>query len=240
MQYLIKDKLEGKLRKEWLDLFIECFNTTPLNAKLMLKKYHLNKSLFCLVLLDGVIVASYSGLDITSNLGLRLFLSCDTMSNGKIKGGSYYAAKYLYDFLDKKGFQVVCGFPNKKIEGLRVKRLGWIMSEKLNLYVRPKIIPNRNFFDICSDETYNILRPKHGFWGRAPFLFQLYGYPRTWSMFEIRLSNRRLGFPYLCLSDYFPSLRKNFGFRVLDITERDTYSKFMKNIILSERSIDVP
>ena len=232
----ITTNLNEEIKTKWLDLFVKCFKTSEANAYNIFEKYLLNDSIFCFLEHNQEIVASYSGLVLSTNKGNKIFLSCDTMSDGTIKGGSIIMANQLYPYLRSIGITVICGFPNDRIAGLRVNKLGWELYEDLYIYLRLKFLPNSKYHSKLPVESFSIKRPSTGFVKNVPFFFQLAGYEKKFALFEFRFSNSRLGFPYFRL----PHMTKRFGFKILDASNEEIHRNWLNNISLNERSIDVP
>jgi hypothetical protein len=228
--------LNEDLKYKWLNLFGKCFKASNASAHNIFRKYLLNDSIFCFLEIDQEIIASYSGLVLNTNDGNKIFLSCDTMSDGTIRGGSIMLANHLYPYLRSIGITVVCGFPNDKIAGLRVNKLGWEIYEDLYVYLRPKFLPNSNYQSELPLESFTINRPSTGFFKNVPFFLQLAGYEKKFSLFEVRFSNTRLGLPYFKVKH----MTKRFGFKIIDTENEETHRNWLNNLSLSERSIDVP
>lgn len=226
--------LEQSQIADWKRLHVECFKSDIYLVENILRKYSLNEGIFCLVYLDGVLAAAYSGLRVLYKGIQPFFLSTDTMSNGIISGGSIIAARELYVHLASLGFVAVCGFPNKKIEGLRVNKLGWRYSTSLNLYALP------SFFNVEKGiSDLNISRPSGGFFGRdLPFVVFGSGYKKN-AIFRLVFSSSR---PHWCsfnLSCILGFGRKRFYYKKL-ISDFDDGDLNFGNVALSSNSIDVP
>jgi len=126
----VLDNLNSVRKEQWIKLFCICFNVSYMRAARILQKYEINQSKFCLVYLDGSLVASYSGIFMVSEK-LSVFMSTDTMSNGEQKGGSVLAANHLYKHLKQVGVDIICGYPNSNIRGLREKKIKMEISKEL-------------------------------------------------------------------------------------------------------------
>jgi hypothetical protein len=70
--------------------------------------------------------------------------SCDSMTDPAHGGRGLFLdlAERVYDCLRKSQIEIVFGFPNERIFGLRQKKLGWITAAQINCYqVRVFTIP---------------------------------------------------------------------------------------------------
>lgn len=228
--------LSAAQQSQWLKLFSECFKCSPRKAAFVFKKYLINEPFFCLVWLNEKLVASYSGLALKCKQLGSIFMSCDTMSNGEIKGGSILAAEKLYKYLKKLNFKMVCGFPNSQIQGLRVEKLGWKIVDSVNVYFRIKFLPYIKQPGKHSLETFRLNRPSSGFFVPRLNLLELYGYSHPYALLELRMSNMDLGFPYFKIK----KLRKTFGMKLLSADLEPNIDMWLQDLILTENSIDVP
>ena len=228
------DGLTLQQKCDWVRLHQECFGSTKNVALRLLKKYTLNDGIFCLVYRDQKLAASYSGLKVKYKAKEDFFLSTDTMSNGKILGGSVIAARSLYEYLSNNGIKVVCGYPNKKIEGLRVKRLGWKFSTILNLYIMPSFcIPKYEQKDLV------LRRPSSGFFIKDLPFVTIGRHSKRFSILRLELSNKKPHRFCIDLSSLLGIGQKRFYYRKLDESFCDKDFK-LGRLNLTSDSIDVP
>ena len=123
--------------EQFLNLWYTCFRRKV--GVQFYEKYQINDSLGAFAYVDGELVACYNVL-LFEIKGLRLALSVDTMSNGKLNRATTKLAERLYAKLKADGIAAVVGFPNKNVINIRKKYLNWrIISEvKLRLIFRAK------------------------------------------------------------------------------------------------------
>lgn len=236
--YKILEKLDSEQKSAWLMLFTACFHTSRARAEMIYRKYDLNDAKFCLVFSNGRLVAAYSGLSLRTTNGLKIFLSTDTMSSGEIKGGSIIAATHLYTLLTDDGYDCICGYPNKKIIGLRQAKLDWKILKQVDLFMR--IVPKKFVLRLKYKPTFTLNRPDEGFFGHKPTCFKLGKYKSNLFSVELRLSSENLGRGYLNISNIFPHTRKYFGYRILRNENASTIVNLLDELKLMEDSIDVP
>ena len=225
----------GEAQKcDWIALHIKCFGTSELVAGKIMQKYVLNESTFCLVYLKQKLVAAYSGLRIKFKGRDRIFLSTDTMSNGEVAGASIIAANALYRHLAKRGFKVVCGYPNKNIEGLRENKLGWMYSTCLDLYLMPSFcLPGDKQADIT------IKRPAAGFFGKDLPFVALGRFKKPLAICRLELATTRPSRYAINISRLLGIGRKRFYYRKLDeLYDDEQFS--IGDVSLTIDSIDVP
>ena len=80
-----RDHIPSHFEDEWVVLFSRAYGSTVEKGKLLFRKYKLNNSRFCVLYVDDLMVAAYSGLEL-SFAKSKIFLSTDTMSDGTKKG----------------------------------------------------------------------------------------------------------------------------------------------------------
>ena len=166
---------------------------------------------FCLLYQNEELKASYSGFNFNFR-GLKGFLSTDTFS--LFPRGTTIMGEHLYAFLKDCEFDVVCGWPNKQIERLRQKFLGWQYIDRKNVYfVYPKISKNST---VLSD--VGPFSRSHGqFFSRRDFgLFYAIDNRTTISCmkyrgFGISMGNLNKNFVHIQIPNY----SKLFGYRPL-------------------------
>ena len=162
-------------KEQWLALFSDCFKCNKQVALSAFEKYRLHgeNSVFCIGLLDDVIVACYSGI-ILSVGARRIFLSTDTMSNGLLNNATVKLGRYLYQYLVECGVILVCGFPNENVRKIREKKLGWKIIGKVNAYIG---IPFfwRFFRRLNNCPIWMLERPSSGYFTKVRPLVSLLG-----------------------------------------------------------------
>lgn len=122
-------ELVAQHAEEWCCLFCQCFGVKENRASYVLKaKYVLNDGFVGLLFFDNNLVASYSV--ITNVNTTAVGLSVDTMANGLVKGSTLKLADAMYPYLRAQGLKFLLGYPNERIQYLRVSKLGW---EKLRV-----------------------------------------------------------------------------------------------------------
>lgn len=233
-------ELSPDFEAEWAALFARCYRTNEEKGRILLRKYKLNKSLFCVLYVDGVMAASYSGL-IASFADTEVFLSTDTMSSGMRRGASIVMGEHLYKHLTQRGILAVCGYPNEKIRKLRQERLKWTLKGTLFLWVGIPLLwrigrhrPSKNL--------WKIERPAGGYFGHnIPGLTLVRrDIPVNVSLgFSLALSSCRPG-PFFIRVPTFLFAPRTFGYRFLSGTN-DQQSAFIKCIAeLDLETIDLP
>lgn len=234
-QIYILDKLSKTQLKDWVALHHKCFKRGRAYAYNCYVKYRLNKPKFCMVYENDALVACYSGIFVRSNIA-TIFLSTDTMSDGTIRGGSIIAAENLYSHLIQVGVDLVCGYPNATIVGLREKKLGWKFVTNLELFLMPIFILPVNL-----NPLIRLNRPKYGFFRSSSGLVALGNFDKhKWSLVRLELSNVRPTWFSLNLSRFFGFGRKSLYYRVLnEKLDADLLNQFMTATYTSA-SIDVP
>ena len=239
MRIEIISELNSEQKLDWINLFILSFKSTKDVALNIYRKYELNQSYFCLIYQGSKLAASYSGICVKSTNGLKMFISTDTMSMGIIRGASNIAAENLYEFLKNKNFHCVCGFPNKKIYDIRIKKLNWRYMTQLDAYIQflPDIMIN---YQKSKSPYYEINRPAEGFYRGKIFGIHLKNYIRSLSFFCIVMSSKPLGFGFLNVSKFIPMSRKYFCYKILDESKESQLQQLLLDLHLNENSIDVP
>lgn len=235
MRIVIARELSVYEKKQWIELFCFCFSKTESCALNIFKKYEINESIFCLLYADGRLVANYSGLFARSRR-LNVFLSTDTMSNGHIKGGSILCAEYLYEKLIELGIDIVCGYPNKKIAGMREQKLNWKYVKSLNLYILPAFLRYKT-----RDTFFWINRPEHGFFSERLKLFCLGNYNKSsFSIFRLELADTKPHHLAINLTKLFGFGEKKLYWLILSdrVNSADIVDYVGSNY--SSASIDVP
>lgn len=229
----VTNNLTKSEKAEWIKLFCRCFQKSEKNALRIFRKYELNRSKFCLVYKQNVLAACYSGI-YPRSIFISLFLSTDTMSSGLVKGGSVIAAKMLYDRLRKEGVQLVCGYPNSEIEGLRIAKLNWKFSTYLDVFIVPFFLEIKH-----QKPLFEINRPAEGFYGRDYPFVQLGNY-RKFAPFRMYLGNKRPHNLSIRLCSIFPKTRKKFFYCILQEINHCDIQLLETDLILDCNSIDVP
>ncbi len=160
----------------WIQLFCNCFKKNERGAESIFKKYllHGDRSIFCFGLVDGKIVACYSGLTLAIG-DKNIFLSTDTMSNGVMVNATVKLGKYLYNHLSRNGVEAVCGYPNENISVIRQRKLGWKMTGSIYPFVGVPIL--WRFFMRKKGVTtlWSVIRPPNGFFSKPPPFVSLLG-----------------------------------------------------------------
>lgn len=112
------------------------------NASKIFAKYtrSTQKNYFCVLVDDDEIKASYSGFSFDF-LGRKGFLSTDTFSLSS--RATSLLGNHLYKHLTDKGYDFVCGWPNKNIASIRYKYLNWRYLGQKRVYIAyPKLFPS--------------------------------------------------------------------------------------------------
>jgi hypothetical protein len=234
------DEITPEFEKDWTELFARAYKSTVNKGQLILRKYKLNDSKFCVLYVDNKMVASYSGLELPFS-GARIFVSTDTMSDGTIRGATVVMANHLYEELTRDDVLAVCGFPNDNIRKLREKRLGWVIDGKLFLWIGVPIFWRILRFT-ANKKLWKIRRPERGFFRKKIFGLNLLGRDGLYSSSPgicFTLSAKRPGFFFVRIpSRFFPS--RTFGYRFLT-NDSDFRAKFLGAINnLDVDTIDVP
>lgn len=166
---------------------------------------------FCLLYHNEELKASYSGFNFNFR-GLKGFMSTDTFS--LFPRGTTIMGEHLYAFLTESEFDVVCGWPNKHIERLRRKFLGWQYIGRKEIYLTyPKIV-NRTTMNL---DVGPFPRSQGQFLTRKDFgLF--YAIDNRTSISGVKYCG--LGISMGCLNKKFfhiriPKYSKLFGYRPL-------------------------
>lgn len=234
-------QIDKSFRVEWITLFCECFKKSKLAGLSAFKKYEINTSLFAAVYVEGKIAACYSGIFTTSvNTDLNLFLSTDTMSNGIIKGGSIIGAKALYRILSQRNIDVVCGFPNHRIYGLRKQKLGWQFGKFLYVHVKiPFSVPNKRQISF-RQPTFVIKRPSAEFFRPINLPITFFDVSHKGYRLSIMLSSEKHIDGFINFGAFYKRGRKSFCFKILDNSKKLEILKKIDRLVLSSHSIDVP
>lgn len=232
---MVLNSLSESQKQDWVILFCKCFKRSVKFANDIFLKYELNLSRFSLVYIGKQLVAAYSGIQMQSNY-LRVFMSTDTMSDGKVRGGSIIAGMALYEQLKLEGFDIVCGFPNKKIEWLRENKLGWQYVKRLNLYL---IFKQGN----KSSEHVGMImnKPERGFLRSVPGILFLRTYLKPWySILGLELSTSEPESFHINLSKIFNLGTKKFYVKNLHAQISFHQLCKFKAACFDSRSIDIP
>lgn len=205
----------------WLNLFVQSYHCNIEHAKNILDKYAIyNKnSIFCFIYYNENIVASYSG--IVKNFNNRnIFISMDTMSNGFIHNATFKMANFLYDYLRLNGFCFVCGFPNKNIINIRIRKLSWVICGSLRGYIGIPFF--WRFFLFKKSHLSNlwcINRPPHGFFIKRVGFINLLGrnglYKNNFFSLIFTLSAKSPGVFFFRIPNFILN-EKKFGFKILN------------------------
>ena len=218
----------------WCELHKKCFKSSSRDAVKLFQKYELNDSRFAFVYYKNRLVAAYSGLFLKNSLNCKIFLSTDTMSDKTLSGGSIIAAHAMYSHLRNEGVKVVCGYPNKNIEGLRTEKLGWVYSQKIDLYVMPAFCLPKYV-----EPTFRLNRPTGGFFRKTYWFLALGSWRRKYSLIRIALSSYAPHPLAINLSLLFRIGQKKLFFKYL--AEGRSLNGFKDgNLVLNSDSIDVP
>lgn len=240
LEIIIGEEMTPAFEDEWVELFTHAFHSRAEKGRLLLRKYKLNKSLFCVLYANDKMVGSYSGLELPF-AGTSIFLSTDTMSDGTRPGASVLMAKHLYEKLTKDGVLAVCGYPNDKIRKLRHKRLDWIIDGKLFLWVGLPIIwpfgrlePPQNI--------WKVNRPESGFFGPIVLGIKLVGRDGLFQRrigFAVAMASQRPG-PFFFRVPNMIFRPRTFGYRFLNLSieHREAFLSALKSLDLD--TIDLP
>ena len=225
---------------EWALLFSRAYGSTPEKGKLLFRKYKLNKSRFCVLYIDSLLVAAYSGLELSFEK-YKLFLSTDTMSDGTKKGASVLLGSYLYEQLIADNFLVVCGYPNDNIRKLRQNRLHWNMKGGLFLWFGVPLFWRFKFFSPAKD-LWKVVRPNGGFFGNSFIGVNLLGRNGLFSNnlgVTLTLASKKPGIFFIRIPDKLFSTR-TFGYRFLNesVIDQDSFLKAIEELDIE--TIDIP
>ncbi len=235
--------LSGTEQGSWKALFRRCFGATERQAEAVFQKYRLagEAARFAFLISDGEPVACYSGI-VCSVGGSRLFLSTDTMSDGTVPKSSVTLGQSLYNNLAAEGVGAVCGFPNKNIEHLRRKYLGWEMHGAIHAFVGLPLLWRFGLRKPRRD-VLSIPRPSRGFFKDVP------GFLRAWSQLRdydgwlicvrFTLAAERPS-PFWIRVPHALVPPKSFGFKILDENSVSRGTMLGISLGLSFDSIDVP
>jgi hypothetical protein len=231
-------------KEQWIALFCDCFKCNRQVAFSAFGKYELNSenSVFCLGLLDDVIVACYSGI-ILSVGARRIFLSTDTMSNGFLNNATVKLGRYLYEHLKGVGVSLVCGFPNENVRKIREKKLGWKIIGKVDHYIGIPFF--WRFFRRVNDYPIWMLeRPSSGYFTKVRPLISLLGRTGLYGQNSISLiftlSAVSPGFFFVKVPNFLIS-PKLFGYVLLMDSDFEALSWILESAVyLDLNCIDVP
>ena len=234
-------KIDESFRDEWITLFCECFKKSRAAGLSVFKKYQINTSLFSAVYAGGKITACYSGIFTTSlNTDLKLFLSTDTMSNGIIKGGSITGANALYRILRQRNIDVVCGFPNRRIYGLRKQKLGWQFGKFLYVHVKiPFSGPDKRQIS-NGQPSFVIKRPSEEFFRPIKLPITLFDVGDKDYRLKLMMSSEKHIDGFINFGALYEKGRKSFCFKILDNSKKSEILETIDGLVLSSHSIDVP
>lgn len=230
---------------QWKGLFATCFSASEKVADAAFGKYQLNSDAarFCFAIVNGDIVAAYCGFIVTMG-DHTLFLSTDTMSNGVFKNATVRLAKVLYPSLAVEGVEAVCGYPNKNVENIRVKKLGWRIEGNLYPYLGvPLLWRLFRKHGNCLCPLWSIERPKQGFMLSQRPLLRILGrhglYHASFPAFVFTLSAFKPGVFFLKVPELLIA-PKRFGYVILD--DSRSISTTLANVVrcLDLNTIDVP
>lgn len=247
------NELESLYLVNWKNLFVRCFpaarDATRLNA--VIQKYELNRErvLFALMIKDGKIEASYGGIFLDYNRA-TVFLSLDSMSSGVVPRSTTALARALYPRIKERGGLAVVGFPNRNIEALRRKYLGWEMEGRLEAYIAPpgmgQLFLREAQESAAPTGPWRLARPKRGFWSGSRRMLRLISRQGLSDGIVIApiftLSSARPG-PFFIKIPTLLGLTRRFGFHVLlDGDAGEEVRKQIRDTIphLNVESIDVP
>lgn len=218
----------------WCELHKKCFKSSIRDAVKLFQKYELNEARFAFVYYKNHLVAAYSGLFVKNSLNAKIFLSTDTMSDKTLAGGSIIAAHAMYSHLRNEGVNVVCGYPNKNIEGLRKEKLGWVYSQKIDLYVMPAFCLPKYV-----EPTFRLNRPRDGFFRKTYWFVALGSWRRKYSLIRVVLCSDSPHPLAINLSLLFRVGQKKLFFKYL--AEEISLHGFKDGkLVLNSESIDVP
>jgi hypothetical protein len=234
------EEITSDFSDEWILLFARSYGASQEKAELIFRKYRLNKPRFCVLYVNERMVAAYSGLELTFG-NSKIFLSTDTMSDGTKKGASVLLANHLYEQLFLEDFLAVCGFPNDKIRKLRQKRLGWVISGNLFLWLGVPFFW-KFLYSEARTSLWSVVRPKDGFFGKNIWGINLLGRDKLLTKkfgLVMSLSSQRPGFFFLRIPNTLFSPR-TFGYRFLNGSqvEKDLFLEVLDTLDLE--TIDIP
>jgi len=231
---MIVDTLSKKQKIDWINLHKKCFKSKDIKVAQLFSKYELNDCRFALVYIGDKLAVSYSGLLIKNNFCVKIFLSTDTMSDGTLKGGSVIAAKELYAYLKSEDVKVVCGYPNKLIENIRRRKLKWVYSTEMHLYVLPAFLLPKNV-----KPSLRLQRPQNGFFYKSSRFISMGRYNSGFSVLRFELSTYRPHLLGINLSALLGIGGKKFYYLFLD-KKIHIEEMLDGSIVLNSQSIDVP
>lgn len=164
MEILTNSDLSEEFENEWAYLFSVCFLKTDEIARSVFKKYHKHEARFCIMREEGRLCACYSGLLVNFS-GYKVFISTDTMSDGTRRGASVILGEKLYEYLKECQVEVVCGYPNSRIRGLRELKLHWNIHGGLYLFFGIPFLWRFLRKSGGGPSLWRLNRPKSGFFG---------------------------------------------------------------------------
>jgi len=233
-------------KEQWVKLFQICFLKNEGQSRNIFAKYELNPetSCFCYILHNDEMVACYSGI-ILQIKDQNVFLSTDTMSNGVVRDATVKMAKLLYADLKLRNVIAVCGFPNKNIAAIRIRKLGWKIIGEINYYVG---IPLLWRFLLCSRgvssaQAWYLRRPGIGFFNAVNGFITLLGRNGLYkgAFFSLKLScgTKPPGYFFIRVPSRIIQPKK-FGFLMLSSCDKMNQLMYDSFDFLDMNSIDVP
>jgi hypothetical protein len=156
--------LNGDESVEWyIEKFTDCYNSGALMGSL------------CVDVDSDEVIGSYLGLNqqLLSNTNLMAAQSIDTLIARTARGRNILKklAVHYYDGLQKNGFDCVYGLPNKNIEQLRYRILGWNKSRDVYLFISYLPVPLLRLF-FCIFNVFHMLPDNSDFVNKQALKFE--------------------------------------------------------------------
>lgn len=163
IKFYDKGDLERKI-DDFCELSHICF-TAQADPGIIRQRYIENPYedlLMCIAEDEGRIVANYSVVPIRICIDGEVYkaaLSLNTMTHPQYEGKGLFVklASSLYDYMERHGYAMVCGFPNNLSNGIFCAKLGW-----KDIYEIPTM--ELGLCDINAEKYRNDVRPEIGNW----------------------------------------------------------------------------
>lgn len=235
------DDIDNAFKAKWIKLFCATFNKSAQTAHRIFEKYTLNDGIFSAVFIQDELVACYSGIKMKSlSSELKFFLSTDTMSNGRVKSASILAAQELYRYLRSSGLDIVCGYPNEKIYGIRINKLKWSYLKNINLFLKIPFMDTDKAELVFNASSINLERPARHFFSSSIPGVSFYTPNQGTSLVTLFMSDRDCIRGFINLSKFFGLGQRKFCYKFLDLNSTEILTHDLKKLKLTHRSIDVP